>query len=615
MPLLPAELLNKRYRIVSILGDGPYGAVYHAYDMRDEQEVAVKEYLDPSTNTARLFRAEANRLSGLNHPQIPAVRDHFSLEKIGQYLISEYIPGVHLQSLLQQYGLLPTDLLITWLQAVCRPLAYLHHKDQLHLNLKPANIRFAPDGQVYLVDSGLQGLGISLGSSGYASPEQQMQGTVTAASDIYSLGATLYSLLTSQVPPDALHRESGMEDLIPAREVNPDVEPYLSVMASRAMDLRPDVRYETAADFATALERPTVRPKLDGDRLRRTEPSHPSAPAPRLPERNRKYIEQRTILGLAAVLLVFMGVIVGLLLASRTPQAQEAQVAATATLRSQIIAALTAITTLTATPAPSATPLPTPAPWIDEQTNKSMIYVQGGIFRMGDDDSEPDEGPSQLIRLDPYFIDETEVTNGEYALCVESGQCDPPSRSGATYHQEYYGAPAFDNYPVIFVDWFAARDFCFWRDARLPSEAEWERAAGFDPIMGIKQNYPWGDTFDGTLLNFCDANCSQEDNNDAYDDEHRDTAPVASYPAGRSPLGLFDMAGNVMEWVSDWYDPDYYEYATDTNPLGPLDGEFKAVRGGSWLSSEDQVGVAGRGSYDPTVRRAHLGFRCALTAP
>ena len=167
---------------------------------------------------------------------------------------------------------------------------------------------------------------------------------------------------------------------------------------------------------------------------------------------------------------------------------------------------------------------------------------------------------------------------------------------------------------MIFVDWFAAQNYCSWRDARLPSEAEWERAAGFDPAIGIKHTYPWGDTFDGTALNYCDANCTQEDSDSTYDDDHSDTAPVSSYPEGRSSIGLFDMSGNVMEWVADWYDPDYYEYATDTNPLGPLEGDFKTVRGGSWLSSADQVRVAGRGSYDPTVRRAHLGFRCAMTA-
>jgi formylglycine-generating enzyme required for sulfatase activity len=615
MPLLPGEILNKRYRMVGLLAEGPYGAVYRGWDLTGLQDVAIKEYLDPSPETQKLFRAEAVRLSGLKHAQLPEVRDHFCLEDTGQYLVTAFIDGVDSQQLLDQYGPLPSDLIIGWLQSACRPLAFLHGKNQLHLNVKPANLRLRPDGELFLVDSGLPGLGVGSGRSGYAAPEQQVLGAVTAASDIYGLGATLYTLLTDRVPPDALKRESGLETLVPAREVNPDVEPYLSVAASRAMDLRPEVRFETVDDFAKALERPVGRPALEIGEPRRSARSHAQAPTPVRQRPTRKQIEQRTIFGLIALLVLLGGVVIGLILASQTPAAQEEQVAATATLRSQIIAALTAITTVTPTPAPSATLIPTPAPLIDEQTGASMIYVPSGIFRMGSDETEPDESPSRIVRLDSYFIDEKEVTNGHYAQCVAAGACQQPGRSGATYHQAYYGDPAYDNYPVIFVNWNDARGFCNWRGARLPSEAEWERAAGFDPAMGIKYTYPWGDIFDGALTNFCDANCPQDDRNTTYDDGHIDTAPVGSYTDGRSPLGLYDMSGNVMEWVSDWYDPRTYDGAADTNPLGPLDGEYKSLRGGSWLSTEDQVRISGRGSYDPTVRRAHLGFRCAMTAP
>ncbi|HSG16503.1 MAG TPA: SUMF1/EgtB/PvdO family nonheme iron enzyme [Anaerolineae bacterium] len=615
MPLLPGEILNKRYRVVNLLAESANGAVYRAWDLNDRQDVAIKEYLDPSAETQKLFRAEAVRLSNIKHDQLPTVRDHFCLDDTGQYLVSDFISGVDLQDLMKQYGPLPSDLIIAWLQAACRPLTHLHQKKQLHLNIKPVNLRLRPDGELFLVDTGLPGLGLSAGSGGYTAPEQQMSGVVTTASDIYGLGATLYSLLTNKAPPDALRRESGLETLVPAREVNPDVEPYLSVAASRAMDLRPEVRFETAGDFAKALERPVGRPALAISEPRRTARAYAQAQTPVRQRSRRKQIEQRTIFALVAILLIVGGVVIGLSLAGRTPAVQEQQVAATATLRSQIVAALTAITTVTPTPAPSATPIPTPAPLIDEQTGAKMVYVPSGSFRMGSDETEPDEAPSQIIRVDAYYLDETEVTNGQYAQCVEAGECQSPGRTGATYHPSYYGDVAYDDYPVIFVNWNDARDFCSWRGARLPSEAEWERAAGFDPVMGIKHTYPWGDIFDGTLVNFCDVNCPADDRDTTFDDGHVDTAPVGSYPNGRSPLGLYDMSGNVMEWVSDWYDPRAYESAADTNPLGPLDGEFKSLRGGSWLSSEDQVRVSGRGSYDPTVRRAHLGFRCAITAP
>jgi serine/threonine-protein kinase len=260
MPLLPGEILNKRYRIVSLLAEGAYGAVYRAWDGHDERDVAVKEYLDASVEIQKRFRAQARRLSRLHHPQLAAVLDHFALEETGQYLISEYVDGVDLQSLVEQYGPLPSDLIIGWLQSVCIPLAYLHRKDQLHLNVKPANVRLAPSDDIFLVDTGLPGLGIRPHAGGYGSPEQQSQTDATPASDIYSLGATLYTLLTAQVPANALSRQSGLVDLKPAREVNPDVEPYLSIVANRAMSLRPDVRYQTAEEFAQALNRPVGRP-------------------------------------------------------------------------------------------------------------------------------------------------------------------------------------------------------------------------------------------------------------------------------------------------------------------------------------------------------------------
>jgi formylglycine-generating enzyme required for sulfatase activity len=613
--LLPGEVLNGRYRIVIPLGEGLYGAVYRGWDLVDGRDVAIKELLDETPETRRLFQAGANKLGRLKHPQLPAVLDHFYLEDSGLYLISDYVDGVDLQSLLDEYGPRPSDLIINWLQSACEPLGYLHEKGQLHLNIKPANIRLTPAGEVFLVDATPPGLGLTPRESGYASPEQQAQVDVTIVSDVYALGATLYTLLTGKAPPDALHRQSGLEGLIPAREANPDVEPYLSIAASRAMDMRPEVRYESAADFARALERPVGRASPHGDALRRTEQVRQVTPMPRPPENRRRVIERRTIYGLLGALLLFAGVAIGLTLASGGLASQGDPIEATATVRSQIVAALTAITTVTATPAPTATPIPTPEPLTDEKTGMRMLFVSGGVFRMGNDDADIDEAPSHLVRLDSYYIDQTEVTNGQYAVCVEAGECRPPDRQSATYHPAYYGDPAFDDYPVIFVSWNHARDFCNWREARLPSEAEWERAAGFDPVQAIKHAFPWGDIFDGTLLNYCDTNCPQADRDTDFDDGHLDTAPVASYAGGRSPIGLYDMSGNVMEWVGDWYDRSYYTYSTDTNPLGPLDGEFKSLRGGSWLSGEDEVRVSGRSSFNPTVSRANLGFRCAVTAP
>lgn len=327
-------------------------------------------------------------------------------------------------------------------------------------------------------------------------------------------------------------------------------------------------------------------------------------------------MERRTIFGLLGLLLtiIIAGVAFGVLNLGVPGAISEA--AATATLESAVVAALTAIApTSTPVPEPTDPPTPTPEPFITD-TNSRMLFIPEGIFSMGNDESDDrDQTPAHLVRLDAYYIDETEVTNSAYAQCVDDGVCDPPDSPNATYHRAYYGDSAFDDYPVIFVSWFDAETFCSWRGGRLPSEAEWEKAAGFESQEGLKYRYPWGDAFDGTRLNFCDKNCPRDHRDAAVDDGHQDTAPVGSYSNGRSPLGLFDMAGNVMEWVGDWYNSRAYGESGDTNPLGPLEGDFKVIRGGSWLSPSADIAVTSRDSFDPLVTRANLGFRCAMTPP
>ena len=390
--------------------------------------------------------------------------------------------------MLAQYGRFPSDLIISWLQAASKPLTYLHEQNQLHLNIKPANIRLTPSGDIFLVDSGLPGLGMPAGISGYAAPEQQSQAEVTAASDIYSLGATLYTLLTGKIPPDALRRESGLAELIPAREVNPDVEP-LSFAGGDAGHVHacPDARYETATDFAKALARPIGHPASEKPKPRRTPQGRGNrtgrccCPCRDAPSITRRQMERRTIWALVGIIVV-LAVVAGLFLLNlNEPEVTEAE--ATATLESAVVAALTALApTPTPLPVPTKPPTPTPEPFITE-TGSRMLYMAGGIFRMGNDEGENNEEPSQLIRIDAFFIDETEVTNAQYALCVAAGVCSPPRSSQRHLSPAYYGEPAYDDYPVIQVNWYDAQAFCEWRDARLPSEAEWEKAAGFDPVQ------------------------------------------------------------------------------------------------------------------------------------
>lgn len=254
-----------------------------------------------------------------------------------------------------------------------------------------------------------------------------------------------------------------------------------------------------------------------------------------------------------------------------------------------------------------------------------MALIPEGEFTMGENaddvviecekyrsdcllDSFTDEEPLHQVFLDTYYIDIYEVTNAAFKACVDAGACTPPQDTSSNDRSIYYGNSQFDDYPVINVDWNQAQTYCEWRGGSLPTEAQWEKAArGMDDRM-----YPWGDTFDGTKLNFCDKNCSSSGTDS--DDGYADTSPVGNYPNGISPYGVYDMAGNVWEWVGDWYDSAYYQNSPRSNPVGPSSGEYRLLRGGSWGSEAFGAHVSNRNWASPEIIQNYFGFRCAISA-
>jgi len=181
---------------------------------------------------------------------------------------------------------------------------------------------------------------------------------------------------------------------------------------------------------------------------------------------------------------------------------------------------------------------------------------------------------------------------------VDIRGCNPPGSNSSSSRDSYYGNPAYDDYPVIYVSWQDADAYCGWAGGRLPTEAEWEKAArGTDG-----RKYPWGNEWDASKVNSGEAGPG-------------DTTAVGSYPAGASPYGVLDTAGNVWEWCQDWYDADYYASSPQHDPQGPSSGDRCVVRGGSWFSSERNVRAAVRGWYDPDFRNYLVGFRCVSQSP
>jgi formylglycine-generating enzyme required for sulfatase activity len=234
-----------------------------------------------------------------------------------------------------------------------------------------------------------------------------------------------------------------------------------------------------------------------------------------------------------------------------------------------------------------------------------MVRVPAGEFIMGSSPAQMEEGlrlcgknckrewfanevPQHRVYLDEFFIDKYEVTNDQYNQCVSAGPCSPNQKfDGFTDPQQ----------PVVGVDWNQVDTYCKWVGKRLPTEAEWEKAArGTDG-----RTYPWGEGIDCSKANYSDC-------------KHGKTKNVGSYPSGESPYGAMDMAGNVWEWVADWYDANYYQNSPNRNPTGPTSAEFRVHRGGSWYYYPFFLRASARSGGTPVTGYGYVGLRCARTS-
>jgi serine/threonine-protein kinase len=247
-----------------------------------------------------------------------------------------------------------------------------------------------------------------------------------------------------------------------------------------------------------------------------------------------------------------------------------------------------------------------------------QVYIPEGEFTMGSEDPYAirttengrayPEIPVHTVYLGGYWFDKYEVTNRQYALCVEAGACAPPFTASTFTRDSYYGNPEFADYPVVWVKWPMARAYCEWAGRRLPTEAEWEKAArGTDERI-----YTWGnETVSGDRANLCDVNCPKEWANANFDDGYPDTAPVGSYPAGASPYGVMDMAGNVWEWTSSLIEPYPYDPEDGREDL-EAPGE-RAWRSGAWNDGYWWMRVSVRYRSVTFYWYYNLGIRCAAT--
>jgi sulfatase modifying factor 1 len=232
---------------------------------------------------------------------------------------------------------------------------------------------------------------------------------------------------------------------------------------------------------------------------------------------------------------------------------------------------------------------------VENRRDTPMVLIPGGEFAMGSDRGQEDEQPVHRVLVKAFYLDAHEVTVSGYAEFLNSQKPDPPFK----WNEAMTGA--HENKPVIGVNWYDARDYCRWVRKRLPTEAEWEMAARGNE----GRIYPWGSIHPTKA--HANAGQSKWRGYDTLTD-------VGRYEPGRTPNGVYDLAGNLWEWVADWYDPTYYQYSPSDNPTGPSAGPLRALRGGAWNNDSKTIRSTNRAGYAPDSRRNDVGFRCARDA-
>jgi serine/threonine-protein kinase len=597
MVLETGALLKDRYRIEALLGEGGMGAVYRAFDMLHNQRCALKECRleglpsapAPSEDDTQFnrgkkapalsrekalaqFKREAQLLARLDHANLPKVFDYFS-EGNDYYLAMTLIEGRNLALLIYKQGAQSWATAAPWVQQLLEALAYCHAQGVIHRDIKPANVILTPQGRACLVDFGIAKpdepgghttVGARAATPGYSPPEQYGgHGRTDARSDIYSLGALLYTLVTGQDPVEAIARVTGEAELTPPENTAPDLPRPVAAAIVRAMGLRPAERFQTVAELQAALFAPGTPPSA----TKATAPARKAGPPA----------------AAAQVLTLAM-----------PPTLKEAE------SEHWLPADLPRLVRI---PEP-----PEAVVWIGRYPVTNTQYARF---------LEAPDFAAQAYWVDfPKFDERGQAlaeTWGEAGWkWLQAAQQDKKrSPDGQHVRPGEWGEARFGavrpGAPVVSVTWYEANAYCRWLLAhwdeldeaganpdlrpaalRLPTEAEWVRAAG-----GAQPSarFPWDPP-------------GQASRNET-DILHRAnvggaigrTTPVGLYPQGVSqPYGLLDMAGNVWEWLASYFGQDH---------------DWLALRGGAWPYHHDRARMTSRYSYPPDSAWHSTGFRIA----
>ncbi len=617
-----------RYKILELLGEGGMATVYKAYDTRLEREVAIKvirrEAFPPDEMEMLLkrFERESKSLGRLSHPNIVGVIDYGDFE--GQpYLVMEYLSGGSLKDRLGRP--MPWREAIQLILPIAYALDYVHDHSIINRDVKPSNILMTDKGQPMLTDFGLVKLfgekekdatnltssGTGLGTPDYMAPEQ-WTGEPTVQSDLYSLGVVLYEMITGHRPytadtPAGVLLKQATEALPLPKLYIPDLPRDVESVLLKALAKNPADRYTGMHIFIEELQnllagREVAAATIKTSRLREqmTGKVDRKQNAALLPARKKVF----PILAIAVVgffvLLVALGggyfllTTPGILSPLPTPT-KLVLPSPTEIPPTQEIIPPTVMPTEAATALPTETSEPVE---IKDIKNVPMRLVPAGEFTMGSDDTgDVGSRPAQTVYVDAFYMDKFEVSNEMYDACVYAVECRRPQQGGSATRNTYFSNPVFANYPALYIDWKMANAYCEWRGARLPTEAEWEKAArGTDARM-----YPWGNQ---------EPDCSLANRVGCV----ADTTPVDQHEKGQSPYGVYGLSGNVWEWTSTLFKKYPYD-ATDGREDPDKLGE-RIARGGSWHvfgGNSGNVRADTRLKLDPGYFGGYVGFRCVVS--
>jgi len=607
-----ADLIGKslgRYHILEQLGEGGMAVVYKAFDTRLEREVAVKvirtEKLTLSTmgKSLRRFSREAKALAQLNHTNIIPVIDYGEQNKT-PFLVLGYISGGTLKERLKGKSI-PWQEAAHFLAPIARALDYAHKQGIVHRDIKPANILITEDEQPMLTDFGiarilkseetldLTGTGMGVGTPDYMAPEQGLGHKVDHRADIYALGIVFYEMVTGRKPfqadtPMAVVIKQIHDPLPRPTQFAPNIPGEVEQILLKALAKKPENRYANMGRFANALENIGEQEGRDIRSL--------------TPDRRKRRVFVTSVM--ATLFLALSGIWIGT--NKSLPSVSE---------QPSPLASISPMPSPSSIPSTS-TPTETPGPVSSTRSTDGMVifYIPAGEFNMGAPESDlhadDDEKPVHSVYLDAFWIDENEITNAMYAdfLNAEGNQieegvnwldADGSAVKITRIQNSWKVTSDYDKHPVVEVSWYGAQAYCKWVGGRLPTEAEWEKAAR----GGLERKiYPWGDETPscqtGAKNGAQKASCAG------------DSISVGSFSA--NGYGLYDMAGNAWEWVADWYDENFYQNSPAKNPQGPDFGELKVSRGGtSWFNfSIAETRTANRNKSRPTSALINIGFRC-----